>query len=44
MAYLLMDLCDEGDNDANNVEELDPFNSAKIPSISIYDYICRIIK
>lgn len=44
MAYLLMDLCEEGDNDANNVQELESFNSPKVPSISIYDYICRIVK
>ncbi|CAK62617.1 unnamed protein product (macronuclear) [Paramecium tetraurelia] len=44
MAYLLMDLCEEGDNDANSIQELEAFNSSKIPSISIYDYLCRILK
>ncbi|KAM3143016.1 hypothetical protein pb186bvf_004834 [Paramecium bursaria] len=39
-----MDLVEEGDIDNNNIQELSIFDSPKIPLISIYDFVGRIIK
>lgn len=39
-----MDLMDEGDKDDNIVEDLEEFNSPKIPQITLVDYLHRISK
>lgn len=44
IAALLEDLAQEGDNDENSLAALEPFNSLKVPSISLPDYLARIIK
>jgi hypothetical protein len=44
LSSLLLDLVDEGDNILETIEELKPFVSGKIPKISLYDYLGRILK
>lgn len=44
MSQLLLDLVEEGDQNLEIIPDLLPFHSAKIPQISLYDYIGRIMK
>lgn len=43
MAQLLTDLVEAGDSNFDEINELVPFNSPKLPTITLYDYIGRIL-
>lgn len=44
MSALLTDLIEVGDKNQDEIESLRVFNSPKVPSISLYDYLMRIQK